>query len=258
MTVLLRTMPAPLLRILRKMLTRCIQYAYMQENGTPCPPYLSKVRDLSVLPNILQLDIAWWQLSLRQVATFFHSEAEEFYQQLSRNVLALTETTMQEVGFCILGYRKEIRQDLPFRLKRLHVWNLSGWNPTVRGNDAKLRLVKRLLRTGPVLLQETRWHAETHQVLFHNIPGIQVAHTQGNFTERGGISGGTAILIPPGWKLDRTETILPGRIVMAVVQDRYSTIGILSVYLHPTNKLNELRELVTWAKNSRLPSVPGR
>ena len=168
------------------------------------------------------------------------------------HILALPQTTMQEVGYCILGYRKEIRQDLPFRLKRLHVWNLSGWNPTVKGSDAKMRLVKRLLRTGPILIQETRWHAETHQVLFHNIPGIQVAHTQGNFTDRGGTSGGTAILIPPGWKLDRTEIILPGRIVMAVVQDRYSTIGILSVYLHPTTKVNELRELVTWAKNSRI------
>ena len=159
---------------------------------------------------------------------------------------------MQEVGRYILVYRKEIRQDLPFRLKRLHVWNLSGWNPSVKGSDAKMRLVKRLLRTGPVLLQETRWHAETHQVLFHNIPGIQVAHTQGNPTDRGGISGGTAILIPPGWKIDRTEIILPGRIVMAVIQDRYSTIGILSVYLHPTTKVNELRELVMWARNSRI------
>ena len=55
--------------------------------------------------------------------------------------------------------------------------------------------------------------------------------------------------------MDRMETILPGRIVMVVVQDRYSTIGILSVYLHPTNKANELRELVIWAKNSR-PDFP--
>ena len=80
----------------------------------------------------------------------------------------------------------------------------------------------------------------------------QVAHTQGIVTERGGISGGSAILIPPGWKLDRTEVIMPGRIVMAVVQDRYSTIGILSVYLHPSTKITELREFVAWAKNSKV------
>ena len=99
MTVLLRTMPAPLLRILRKMLTQCIQCAYMQENGTPCPPYLSKVRDLSILPNILQVDIAWWQLSLQQVAALFHYDFEDFYQQLLHNVLFLSQTTMQEIGY---------------------------------------------------------------------------------------------------------------------------------------------------------------
>ena len=67
---------------------------------------------------------------------------------------------LEEIGRGILEYRKAIRQDLPFRLKRLHVWNVSGWTLATRAGDAKMRLVKRLLRTGPVLLQETRWHAD--------------------------------------------------------------------------------------------------
>jgi len=45
-----------------------------------------------------------------------------------------------------------------------------------RVNNPKLRLVKRLLRTEPVSLQETRWHKETPETLHHNIPGLQVAH----------------------------------------------------------------------------------
>lgn len=195
MTLLLRNMPAPLLYALRKLLTRCIQHAYIQENGTPCPSYLSRVRDLSILPKILQVTTAWWKLSLQQAALLFHQDAEELYQQLSHDFQTLPTATMQETGCYILDYRKAIRQDLPFRLKRLHTWNVSGWTPTIKGGDAKLRLVKRLLRTGPVLLQETRWHAETHQALYHNIPGIQIAHTQGIITEKGGISGGTAVLI---------------------------------------------------------------
>ena len=77
-------------------------------------------------------------------------------------------------------------------------------------------MVKRLLRTGPVSLQETRWHKETPETLHHNIPGLQVAHTAGLPTDRGGISGGAAVLIPPGWRLDRTEEIIPGRAVLAL------------------------------------------
>ena len=156
---------------------------------------------------------------------------------------------METIGLSILQYRHTIRQDLPFRLKRLHVWNVSGWTPSQTGNDPKLRLIKRLLRTGPVSLQETRWHAETPETLYQNIPGLQVAHTAGLPTERGGTSGGAAVLIPPGWRLDRTEEIIPGRAVLAIIQDRYSTIGLISTYLHPYSKGSELRELITWLKH---------
>ena len=71
-------------------------------------------------------------------------------------------------------------------------------------------------------------------------------------TERGGVPGGAAALIPPGWKLDRTEVVIPGRIVLAVIQDRYSTIGLLSVYLHPQTKVVELKELIAWVKTSKV------
>ena len=56
------------------------------------------------------------------------------------------------------------------------------------------------------------------------------------------------LLIPPGWRLDRTEEIIPGRAVLAIMQDRYSTIGLISTYLHPCSKGTELRELITWLK----------
>ena len=54
--MLLRTLPTPLLRTLKKTLTRCIKLAYMQKHGSPCPPYLSKIRDQSILPRILQVN----------------------------------------------------------------------------------------------------------------------------------------------------------------------------------------------------------
>ena len=79
-----------------------------------------------------------------------------------------------------------------------------------------------------------------------------IAHTAGLLTERGGVSGGTAILIPPGWQLDRTEETVPGRAVLAVLQDRYSMLGLISVYLHPYSKGQELRQLLAWAKSNQV------
>ena len=69
--MLLRTLPTPLLRTLKKTLTRCIKLAYVQKYGSPCPPYLSKIRDLSILPRILQVNAPWWNLAIDQVAKLF-------------------------------------------------------------------------------------------------------------------------------------------------------------------------------------------
>ena len=249
--MLLRALPTPLLRTLKKTLTRCIKLAYVQDHDSPCPSYLSKVRDLSILPRILQVDMPWWNLTLEQIASLFQQDLDDCRQTLARDMRTISAPVMEEVGRNILQYRNTIKQDLPFRLKRLHVWNVSGWTPSQTSNDPKLRLTKRLLRTGPVSLQETRWHEETPEALYHTIPGLQVAHTAGIPTDRGGISGGAAVLIPPGWRLDRTEEIIPGRAVLAVMQDRYSTIGLISIYLHPNSKGTELRELVTWIKQQK-------
>ena len=46
--------------------------------------------------------------------------------------------------------------------------------------------------------------------------------------------------------------IIPGRIVLALIQDQYSTIGLISACLHPQSKGDELRELVKWMKNNKV------
>ena len=250
--MLLRTLPAPFLRTLKKTLSRCVKVAFSQEHGTPSPPYLHQIRDLSILPKMLKVAMPWWNLTLEQIAALFWQNSDDFYQVLSADTRNIDASAMQEVGRIILQYRHSIRQDLPFRLKRLHNWNVSGWTPSQAANDPKMRLIKRLLHTGPVSLQETRWHAETPQNLYHNIPGLRIAHSAGLPTERGGTSGGVAILIPPGWMLDRTEEMIPGRAVLAVLQDRYSTLGLISVYLHPQSKGDELRQLLAWAKGTKV------
>ena len=134
---------------------------------------------------------------------------------------------METIGRSILQYRHTIRQDLPFRLKRLHVWNVSGWTQSQTGSDPKLRLIKRLLRTGPVSLQETRWHKETPETLYHNIPRTaDCTHCRPPNRKRRDFWRRSCP--HPSWlALDRTEEIIPGRAVLAVMQDRYSTIGLI-------------------------------
>ena len=119
--MLLRALPTPLLRTLKKTLTRCIKLAYVQDHDSPCPPYLSKVRDLSILPRILQVDMPWWNLALEQIANLFQQDLEDCHRTLALDMRTISAPVMEEVGRSILQFRYTIRQDLPFRLKRLHV-----------------------------------------------------------------------------------------------------------------------------------------
>ena len=119
--MLLRALPTPLLRTLKKTLTRCIKLAYAQDHDSPCPSYLSKFRDLSILPRILQVDMPWWNLKLEQIANLFQQDIEDCRQTLAHDMRTIGAPAMEEVGRNILQYRSTIKQDLPFRLKRLHV-----------------------------------------------------------------------------------------------------------------------------------------
>ena len=122
--MLLRTLPTPLLRTLKKTLIRCIKLAYVQKHGSPCPPYLSKIRDLSILPRILQVNAPWWNLAIDQVAKLLQQEPEDCHQLLALDTRTVDTSVMETIGLSILQYRHTIRQDLPFRLKRLR--SMSG------------------------------------------------------------------------------------------------------------------------------------
>ena len=96
--MLLRALPTPLLRTLKKTLTRCIKLAYAQDHDSPCPSYLSKVRDLSILPRILQVDMPWWNLKLEQIANLFQQDIEDCRQTLAHDMRTIGAPAMEEVG----------------------------------------------------------------------------------------------------------------------------------------------------------------
>ena len=116
--MLLRALPTPLLRTLKKTLTRCIKLAYVQEHGSPCPPYLSKIRDLSILPRILQVDAPWWNLALDQIARLFHQEPEDCHQLLALDMRTIDTPVMETIGRSIY-YSTDTRfgKICPFDLK---------------------------------------------------------------------------------------------------------------------------------------------
>ena len=82
---------------------------------------------------------------------------------------------LRDIGDDLLKYRIEVRQAIPTRLKSAFTWNMNSWKTPKSGReDPKMRRIKKLLKDGPVLLQETKWHNNQEEILLQRISGLQI------------------------------------------------------------------------------------
>ena len=143
-----------------------------------------------------------------------------------------------------------ITADLPTRLKHVYSWNLNSWSvPDPPRSDPKTRRCRRLLRTGPVCLQETKRDEGVPEKLAGYLPGTKVYSTEGAVLDSGKRSGGVAILLPPGWKAEKADELVPSKALALLVRDRLTQFYLVSVYLHPDSKKRDLEKLMQeWSR----------
>ena len=140
------------------------------------------------------------------------------------------------VGSRLLSYRLDNNGAMPTRMKSFCSWNLSSWTST-SAQDYRLRRCKRLLKQGPICLQETKWKGSEPEALYHAYtPAIA-------FNERVS-TGGVAVLFPPGWQMLEEIELVKGRCVAALVQDRTCKFYVISVYIHPDNRSGDMEALL--------------
>ena len=97
-----------------------------------------------------------------------------------------------------------------------------------------------------VCLQETRWTASTATNFLQTYPGFTVAHLPANETDRRGLSGGVAIIIPCTFRLLQEKEVLPGKAIAAQVQTRTDQFWILSIYCHPQTVRADCEAIAHW------------
>ena len=77
----------------------------------------------------------------------------------------------------VMTFRQQRPTNLPVSTRRLHSWHLNSWYPDAITNAHKSGIIRSLLRTAPVLLQETKWTEVQLQHLLHAWPDVKVATT---------------------------------------------------------------------------------
>ena len=228
---------------IKKMFTCLIKEAFRYRFEFQCPKYLCRVRDLSFLPHLLQCQTSWHEVTLTQLALELDISPNDLDLALMQPSLLQPEDGTHPVGNRLLSYRLDNNGALPTRMKSFYSWNLSSWVSTAT-QDYRLRRCKRLLRSGPICLQETKWKGPETEALYQSLPGVQIVHTPAvAFNERT-CTGGVAILFPPGWQVLEEVILVKGRCVAALVQDRTCKFYVISVYIHPDNRNGDMEALL--------------
>ena len=228
---------------IKKMFTCLIKEAFRYRFEFQCPKYLCRVRDLSFLPHLLQCQTSWHEVTLTQLALELNILNNDLDLALMQPGLLQPEEGTHPVGDRLLSYRLDNNGALPTRMKSFYSWNLSSWVSTAT-QDYRLRRCKRLLRSGPICVQETKWKGPETEALYQSLPGVQIVHSPAvAFNERT-CTGGVAILFPPGWQVLEEVILVKGRCVAALVQDRTCKFYVISVYIHPDNRNGDMEALL--------------
>ena len=162
---------------------------------------------------------------------------------------------LRDVGDELLKYRIEARQAIPTWLKSAFTWNMNSWKtPKSSREDPKMRRIKKLLRDGPVLLQETKWHHNQEEILLQHISGLQIVSSNAIRTDHAILSGGVAVLLPAGWTIEQKIVLMAGRAIAVLVNDRCAPFYLVSIYLHPDSVSRELEQIIHAWRNTEKKS----
>ena len=226
--------------LIKKMFSFLIKEAFQHRFKFGCPKHLLRVRDLCFLPHLLHVRTSWQDLTLQQLSRV---TLNDFELALLQPTLLRPEEGTHPLGAKLLQHRLANNGALPTRMKVFYSWNLSSWTST-SPTDYKLRRCRRLLRNGPVCLQETKWKGHEPEALYQSIPGVKIAHSPAVAFHGRTCTGGVAILFPPGWSVLEEIELVPGLGIASLVQDRTCKFYIVSVYIHPDNRKGDMEALL--------------
>ena len=241
--------------LIRKLLVHVVRDTFFVRFGYRCPKHLHQIRDLSLLPHLLHTNRCWMDLHFSEVASLFEKEVNDFevclYQPCLINKWNGPDRMEHPIGSSIIDFRINNNGSLPTRMRSLFSWNVNSWR-TFNSNEYKLRRCKRLLRKGPVCLQETKWTGAEVEHLYQQIPGIRVSHSAAVRCGERARTGGVAVLLPPGWEILEELELVPGRAVAVKVQDRTCQFLLISVYVHPERRKQDAEALLrAWRRLDR-------
>ena len=261
MTTLAR-MPLGTLRLIQRTISAGLRAFYWLTYREYCGRSITQVSSLHFLIHFLSPKVAYRRIKASDlaIACGFHPyvnledamrtltrllrdhrtrNADEYVTPaLSPSVMSNDLVTVQHIpwnfwNLCkqILELRLQRPANLPVSIRCLYSWNLNSWYPDSCSNAHKTWVIRSLLKTAPVLLQETKWTQVQLQHLAHAWPDIRIAAALAK--QDPNPQAGVAILVPPGWNICHQKILVDHYAVAACISFQACQVWIVSVYLPP-------------------------
>ena len=238
--IVLGALPDWILTLVWKTYAKALSEHHFRICGRAAPAPLRNLQSLSFLPHLLGVSGSWKNIQVYNfICSYVNKEVpiyrtlEEFCDEfLDLWRTAQISTVFEEHTRILYDYRIMVRQNLLVSLRHVVSWNISCWHPLYTGRDPKLITIRKHLKKGPVRLQETKWTDAMAIGLQQRLPAVRVIRTSAIPTEQGGLSGGTAILIPTSLEVVEIQEVVKGRILGVLVSSRTSKFGsTLSIFI---------------------------
>ena len=232
------TQPIRQRRQLYRLLSLGIKEVHYQDCHLRCPPQLHRITSISILPRVFDTDCTVRTLSCQQLAEEWELSSSNSLEEILRELTFAKhaeETHLSWTSFLltchrILEFRLNTEPNFPRSVNRIYTWNLTSWTPQHPSNTNKNYFIRKALKKGPVMLQETKWTQEQYRHILHTWPDIPIAHSPANQTENG-LSGGIAILLPSNWSIQESKEIEPSFAIAVKAKQAGYLVWFVSIYI---------------------------
>ena len=179
------TQPIKQRRQLYRLLSLGIKEVHFQELSRRCPPHVHRITSLSILPRVFDTHCTTRTLTCHQLTEEWelpHSDTlSDILRELTlakhADIPSVSWTSFMLTCYRILEFRLNTEPNFPRSINRIYTWNLTSWTPQYPSNKHKNNFIRRALKKGPVLLQETKWTNEHYRHMLHTWPEIPILHT---------------------------------------------------------------------------------
>ena len=258
-------LPIGTLRLIQRTISTGLRAFYWLSHGEHCGRSITQVSSLHFLIHFLSPKVAYRRMKVRDfiAACGFHHhfELEDAMRTLIRllrnhrtwNIAEVVSppsfppvmpndvATLQLIPWkfwdlCrqIPEFRLQRPTNLPVSIRCLYSWNVNSWYPESVNHAHKTWVIRSLLKTAPVLLQETKWTQVQLQHLAHTWPDIRIAAALAK--QDPNPQAGVAILLPPGWDIRSQRILVDHYAVAACISFQACQIWLASVYLPPNSQ----------------------